>query len=70
MPVIIQNSGFVYDNLIGVELIRAQTFQPVHKVQQIRHRLGEGNFFPLVLPVLGDIIAPMTVRRTLSAPTS
>ena len=62
MPVIIPKLGFVDDNLIGVELVRAQAFQPVHKVQQIRHRLDEGNFFPLVLPVLSDVIARITVN--------
>ena len=33
--------GFVDNDLIRVVFIGAQTFQPVHEVQQVRHRLGE-----------------------------
>lgn len=60
MPVIIPNSGFIDDNLIRVVFFGAQAFQPVHEVQQVRHRLGEGNLIALVLPVLCDVVIPVS----------
>lgn len=52
--------GFVDNDLIRVVFIGAQTFQPVQEVQQVRHRLGEGNLIALVLPVLSDVVIPVS----------